>query len=255
VSQTRRAESQEHAGPLGFVAPPDIHIECEAFQGSLAMLFHCVRERKVDLLGVPLAPICEAYFTYLLANADQDIESAATAMTALAYLLERKAWALIPRPEEAEPDADDLLDEVEPYAHEFHPAIEALRGLQDQRANFFFRPADAGERTYELPFEIGEATTVDLARVLERLLERAVPDPIEPVGRPRRSLSEQMTIVMRALTADYRPLDQVVVGEFTRSEIVWWFLALLELIRLGQARLKIEDGEIMFAKGDGSEAR
>ena len=254
MSQTRRADSQEQAGPLGFVAPPDIHIECEAFQGSLAMLFHCVRERRVDLLGVPLAPICEAYFSYLLENADQDIESAATAMTALAYLLERKAWALIPRPEEAEPDADDLLNEVEPYAHEFHPAIEALRGLQDQRANFFFRPADASERTYELPFEIGEATTVDLARVLERLLEKAVPDPIEPVSRPRRSLSEQMTIVMKALNKSYRPLDQVVTGEFTRSEIVWWFLALLELIRLGQARIKVDGDEILFAKGDGSEA-
>lgn len=256
MSQARRVESQEQGGgPLGFVAPPDIHIECEAFQGSLAMLFHCVRERKVDLLGVPLAPICEAYFAYLLENADQDIESAATAMTALAYLLERKAWALIPRPEEAEPEAEDLLNEVEPYAHEFHPAIEALRGLHDQRANFFFRPADAAEKTYELPFEIGEATTVDLARVLERLLEKAVPDPVEPISRPRRSLSEQMTVVMKALTPEFRPLDQVVIGEFTRSEIVWWFLALLELIRLGQARIKIEESDILFAKGDGSEPR
>lgn len=255
MSQSRRAETADSAGPLGFVSPPEIQIECEAFQGSLAMLFHCVRERKVDLLGVPLAPICEAYFSYLLEHAAEDIESAATAMTALAYLLERKAWALIPRPEEPEPEAGDLLDAIEPYAHEFQPVIEVLRDLQDHRSNFFFRPADAAERTYELPFEIGEATTVDLARVLEQLLERAVPDPIEPLNRPRRSLSEQMTLVMKSLTEEFRPLDQVVVGEFTRSEIVWWFLALLELIRLGQARLQVKEEGIFFARGDGSETR
>lgn len=239
---------------MGFVAPPEIHIDCDAFSGSLAMLFHCVRERKVDLLGVPLAPICEAYFSYLLQNADQDIESAATAMTALAYLLERKAWALIPRPEEDEPDAGDILDEVEPYIHEFQPAIEALRNLHDERALVFFRPHDA-DHAYELPFEIGDATPIDLARVLEKLLTKAVPDPVEHLNKPRRSLSDQMTIVMRALTREFRPLDQVVVGDYTRSEIVWWFLALLELIRLGQARIKMTEDDILFAQGDGSEAR
>jgi hypothetical protein len=41
------------------------------------------------------------------------------------------------------------------------------------------------------------------------------------------------------------------VGDFTRSEVVWWFLALLELIRLGQARVDLKDGDVRFKSHQG----
>lgn len=238
----------ESAGPLGFVAPPEILIECEAFSGSLGMLFHCVREHKVDLLGIPLAPICEAYFRHILQSDLQDLEASATAMTALAYLLERKAWLLLPRPEEAEePTADDLMDDRNPTVHEYGQAIEALKHLQEERGHLFFRSLP-GEQ-YELPFELGEATAQDLARALQKLLAKAKPDPVQPLGAPRRLLSDVMLVVMEALPAEPKPLDQIFDGEFTRSEVVWWFLALLELIRLGQARVRMTNGEPCFSRG------
>jgi segregation and condensation protein A len=237
------------ATALGFVAPPDIHIECDAFKGSLAMLFQMVKDRKIDLLGVPLAPICKAYFQHVLeTSAQHDLESAATAMTALAYLLERKAWQLLPKPDE-EPDEEDLLDDLDPYIQEFRPAIDELSKLKDERNQIFFRSGDSGG-DYELPFEIGEAQASDLASVLERLLERAKPDTVDPPTGPRRSLSEQMIIVMNALDDEPRPIEEVVTEEFTRSEVVWWFLALLELIRLGQARVLKRKAGILFARGE-----
>ena len=75
---------------MGFYAPPEIHVECDAFRGSLATLFECVREQKIELLGVPLAPICEAYFAYLLENAEHDLESAAVALARRAVLPARE---------------------------------------------------------------------------------------------------------------------------------------------------------------------
>ncbi len=235
-------------GPLGVLAPPDIAIECETFQGSLATLFQCVRTRKIDLLGVPIAPICEAYLAYLVGNADADLERAAVALTALSYLVERKAWMLLPAPEEEEPDAEELYEAIEPYAHEFLPAIEALLTRHEEMSQSFFRSSDSGA-DFELPFDMGEVTVADLARALERLVARAKPDTVKPLGRPRRSLSDQMVEVMKVLTAEFRPLDDIVVGEFTRTEVVWWFLALLELIRLGQARVRMDNGDVCFAKG------
>ena len=61
-----------------------------------------------------------------------------------------------------------------------------------------------------------------------------------------------MVIVLKALPGEFQTLDEIVTGEFTRSEVVWWFLALLELIRLGQALVKIEEGEVRFARGNAS---
>ncbi len=99
-----------------------------------------------------------------------------------------------------------------------------------------------------MPFDSSEVTVGELARVFERLLERAVPDDIEPTTRPQRSLSEMMTVVLRALPKKYASLDEIVVGEFTRIEIIWWFLALLELIRVGQARVTVNGGNVRFRR-------
>ena len=58
---------------LGVIAPPPIHVTTPTFDGSLAMLFRCVHDHKVQLLDVPLFPICEAYFIYLLNLGVQDL--------------------------------------------------------------------------------------------------------------------------------------------------------------------------------------
>jgi len=239
---------EEGIGPLGVISPPEIAIECEAFSGSLGTLFQLVRDRKIDLLGVPLAPICEAYLFYLVEKADNDLESAAVALVALSYLLERKAWMLIPAPEDEEPDGDDILDSVEPYIQEFQPLIHALRDKEEERESLFFRQNEGKAFPYELPFDTTDVTPTHLASVLEDLLRRAKPDPPDSFDRPRRSLSEQMVVVMRSLPAEFSTLDKIVTGEFTRSEVVWWFLALLELIRLGQARVKLEHEAVLFAR-------
>lgn len=247
------AKHLDAPGPLGVFNPPEIHVESPAFTGSLGLLFACVRERKIDLLDVPLAPVCEAYFRYLLANCENDLESAAVALAALSYLIERKAWLLLPRTEEdVEPEGEDLLDMVEPYVQEFAPAIHDLLERQADRDLLFFRTPDPKATGYELPFDTHEVTPFDLAKAFEKLLAKAKPDPVQPISKPRRNLSDQMVVVLKVLPNDFKPLDEIVVGEFTRSEVVWWFLALLELIRLGQALVKIEDGEVLFARGNAS---
>lgn len=237
----------DQVNALGVTQPPEILVECEAFTGSLATLFLTVREGKIDLLGVPLAPICEAYLQYLVDTAGQDIDRASAALAVLAYLLERKAWALLPNDQE-EPETDENLEDSEPWVHEFGPAILALRALAEERGQVFFRPPEREDSTYELPLELGEVSLFDLSRALQRLLEKAVPEPPEMSRKPARSLSEMMGVVLKVLPSEFSTLESLIVGEFTRSEVVWWFLALLELIRLGQARVRLKSGEIEFAR-------
>ena len=237
------AKPQE-IGTFGLAQPPEIHLEFPGFTGSLALLFQCVKDRQLDLLGVPLAPVCEAYLRYVLESADHDLESAAVALAGLAYLIERKAWLLLPV--DQEPEGDELLEVLQPYIDQFRPAIDDLRNRAEERESLFFRSPD-GADAYELPIEYASVTVADLSRALERLLARAKPDEEFDAGtKPQRSLSEMMIVVMRALPDDFKPLDEIVTAEFTRSEVVWWFLALLELIRLGQARVVLKDGDVLF---------
>ncbi|MEA2552225.1 MAG: segregation and condensation protein, partial [Fimbriimonadaceae bacterium] len=223
---------------LGLVAPPPIHIQAPTFEGSLATLLRCVRDHKVQLLDVPLLPVCEAYFEYLVASNLADLDEAAAALLALAYLLERKAWALLPS-DEPEPEPEEPLELPEPTVHEYAPAIEALKTWHEERARRFFRSADASPEPYELPFTLANVKVEDLAMALERVLRRAVPTTVEQLGKPRRSLSEQMRLVLSALNKEFKPLEEAIPSPYTREDAVYWFLALLELIRLAQVAIRV----------------
>lgn len=249
-----RRDSKDNAlatlSSVGVIAPPPIQVESPVFSGSLAALFVCVRDRKVDLLDVPLYPICSAYYLYLAESDQISLDEAAAALTALAYLLERKAWALIPVVE-PEPEFEESMEMLEPYVHEFATVIEQLGTLHSEREQHYFRPHEAGPDPYELPFTLDEINPADLARALNRLLSRAVPEKPEVLNKPRRSLSEQMKIVLSSLREEWASLETLVVDPFTRQEAVWWFLALLELIRLGQASVMVTEEDVLFARGGG----
>lgn len=232
---------------LGVIAPPPIHVTTPTFDGSLAMLFQCVRDHKVHLLDVPLYPICEAYFLYLV-NLDQtNLDEAAAALAALAYLLERKAWMLLPVLD-PEPELDEPMELPTPTAHEYQVAIESLRVWHEERSQLFFRSFESGPDPYELPVNLSNVSPNDLALAFEKLLRKAKPEPVKPLGKPRKSLSEQMRIVLHILSGDWRTLEEMIEEPFTKSEAVYWFLALLELIRLGQAAAKLEEDEVRFAR-------
>ncbi len=83
---------------------------------------------------------------------------------------------------------------------------------------------------------------------LERVLKRAVPTTMEQLSKPRRSLSEQMRIVLTALGKEFKPLEDAIPSPYTREDAVYWFLALLELIRLAQVNIRVTETEVAFAR-------
>ena len=143
---------------------------------------------------------------------------------------------------------EDPMELLSPSTYEYHLAIDSLRVWHEERAQCFFRSSEAGPNPYELPFELGDISPEDLSRAFARLLQRAQPEEIRSLSNPRRALSEQMVVVMQTISAAWRSLEQMVPEPFTRLEAVYWFLALLELIRLGQVAVRIKNADVQFAK-------
>ncbi|HMS54065.1 MAG TPA: hypothetical protein PKA27_01570 [Fimbriimonadaceae bacterium] len=240
---TKQVESDWKVSGLGLIAPPPITIESPHFSGSLATLFEVVQAHKVDLRDVPLLPICEAYFRYLAEQPEVTVDEAAAALCALCFLLERKAWLLLPSPE---PEPEELLAfEFDPTAlGELEVAIAALEIWHEERSNLHFRSVQV-EQEVELDF--GGVSISDLARAFEELLAKAEPEPMESLAADRRSIHDQIRTVREALTRAWATLPSLVQGQFTRTEAVWWFLALLEMIRQRIAKVRLVEGEPQFA--------
>ena len=247
VVRRELAEPLSAVSALGVIAPPPLQIETPAFEGSLAALFKCVRDAKIDLRLIPLFPVCEAYFEYLMAANLENLDEAAVALLALSYLLERKAWALLPSLE-PEPEIEEELEALPPTAHEYAGAIDVLKLYHEERSRLFFRSPEASPGMYELPYSLESVAPQDLARAFARLLARAEPKAdAEVSNRPRRSLADQMRVVLGLLTPQWLTLEGLIQGSFTREDAVYWFLSLLELIRLGQARVRLEGEDVQFA--------
>jgi segregation and condensation protein A len=232
---------------LGVVAPPPIQVQTPTFEGSLGMLFQCVRDHKVDLMDVPLAPICEAYFMYLMGSTTVELDEAAAALTALAFLLERKAWALLPVVQ-PEPELEEPLSLPAPTVQQYDLAIQALELFSRERAKSFFRSFESGPDPYEVPFTLKNVSAADLAAALERVMRRAKPDTFESLSAPRLSIAQQMAVVLKGLAKEFSSLNMIIPDEVTRGEAVYWFLALLELVRLGQVNVRTTQDDVEFAR-------
>lgn len=232
---------------LGWHSLPVLHIESPAFSGTLGVLILAVRENKVELKGVPLVALSRAYMDYLMAIGDTDVESAALALSALAYLVERKAAHILPRVEDEEEEDDEVISSfVLPTVEKFQPALAALIQRREERGQWFFRHGDpGGYENVVAPTGVGPDA---LARAFAALMAKAEPDPPPILGRPRRSMAEQIQIVWKALPLIPQSLVEIVPPPFTRSEAVWWFLALLELIRLGQASVVMDGEDVRFGQ-------
>lgn len=249
-TSVRKRDQKEAAKPvsaLGLVAPAPVLIQTPSFEGPLETLFLAVRDHKIDLAEIPLAPICEAYWIYVVESPNSSLDECATALVALSYLLERKAWMLLPtaapEPEQVEED----LALMPPTVHLYEQAIEVLRESADLRDQLFFRSSAAFPDGYELPYTLENVAPNDLAMALTRILSRMPVEKTLPVIRPKRLLSDVIELVLLAVSYSWRPLEELLPEDATRSDVVYWFLALLELIRLGKVFVRFADDQVEFA--------
>jgi chromatin segregation and condensation protein Rec8/ScpA/Scc1 (kleisin family) len=232
---------------LGLVAPPPIHIDSPRFEGSLATLFAYAKTQRVDLRDIPLMPICEAYFAYMLAD-EPNVDEAAAALAALSYLLERKAYLLLPVQELHEDDEEETLGLPSSTAFEYRAAIASLVLWHEERSALFFRVSGQDVSTYELPFEFEDLRSTTLAQALLRLLERSKPVETPSVSRTGRSLAEEMRRLLAWISYEWKPLVQLAPSGCSREDAVYMFLSLLELIRLGQVAARVVNGEAEFSR-------
>lgn len=234
---------------LGIVAPPPILVSCDAFEGSLGMLFACVKERRIDLLDIPIAPICEAYYFYLLESSETQLDEAGAAIVALSYLLERKAWRLLPtsepEPEEVE-DSIDLLTLL-PGNDKFLEAIQCLSLWKQERDQMFFR-SHCLEALQPSNVPLENVCLGDLARAFDSALNRSIEVPEMPTMAVRMSLGQVMKELFLQLSFRWQTFDELVPTNCTRLDCVYWFLAILELIRMGQATLRQVESRIEFSR-------
>ena len=239
------------------VAAPGLTVRVESFVGPLDLLLHLCRTSEIDLARLPIRAVTDQYLAHLEEIRFQDLEMAGSFMVMAATLIYLKSKLLLPPDgsEDEELDAEgellrqELADRLREYAR-----VKAVGGWlsarEAEQALLFGRPSGELPPPEDIPLE--DLSVHLLHRALNRLIEeqrRAAPREVQP--HPI-SVLERMGELLDLLRSTWSLLFSTAAGlERIRAEWIVTLLALLELVRLGQARARQAElfGDIVIERG------
>jgi segregation and condensation protein A len=219
-------------------------LRLDVFDGPLDLLLALIERRELDITAISLADVAEEYLTYVrsLPALDADLLSEFIAIGAKLLLI--KSTALLPAREQrlvedASEDPYDLAERLREY-QAIKRAANSLREREESGLRSYLRLAPLAPPARVLHNGTGEPE--DLLRALERIAMAALRDaPVETVQRELFTIGEKLTLLRRRCLGGARVGFAALLRGGTRGEIVATFLAVLELLRLGE--VEIEQGE------------
>ena len=223
-------------------------IRLEVFEGPFDLLLQLIARRKLEVTEIDLADITADFLAHLTALESVDLETATKFLVVAATLIELKAARLLPSDEQDA--AEDLLAEARDLLYARLLEYRAFREIADDLRLLFAASEHFVGR--EVPLEsrfrrLVPDTTLAIDPVgLARLAAAATrPPPVEHVDlahvrRATMSIREATRDLLDRLGGGRARFDELASGR-ARHERVVFFLAALELYKLGHLELEQPD--------------
>lgn len=226
----------------------EYQVKTEIFSGPIELLLYLARKNEVDIFDVPLAKITDDYLAYIQQVKNLNVEITSDFLLMAVVLIRLKVWRLLPSTKEGEElperpvSLEDIINEFKKYAG----VAGFLSELELKRSQFFPRRGQIAE---ELPDAAGDIYV--LISAFQKVIEKNIPKASLEITVPEVKLEDKLT-ELRTIFAEKTKINFELIAEQARTitEIIIMFIALLELIRLGEIRVRqnIEFGEIILEK-------
>jgi segregation and condensation protein A len=242
----------------------EFKVDTDVFSGPMDLLLYLVKKHEVDVTEVPIAKIASEFVAHLEVLDALAIDQVGDFVDLASVLLDIKARALVPRPEEevdeaVEPAREDLVQRLLEYRR-YRDAAAVLEDRSRQWDLRFTRiaPDVAAGRERQAEVTIADAHAWDLVGAFARVLAK------REKRRPRQIVHDDtpLEVHMARVESLVRERGRLAFGELfdddmSRSRIVGLFLAVLELVRRGRLTTRQDRlfGDIWLgpARGAGAE--
>ena len=222
---------------------PPFTVRLDQYEGPLDALLDLVKRQGLDILDLPIALITEQYLESLRLAKALDVEVGAEFADMAATLILIKAKALLPSPPAArdEPAADpgDLLVEMLLERETFKQAAQMLEDRRIVEENTWTTAEEALGATGEDPPEL-RVSLFDLVQAFGSVLERLSEQPTVEIPEERVTVASRIHLIKAVLSDRQGPvrLKDLLRQQPTADAVIATFLALLELVKAGAARLR-----------------
>lgn len=218
-----------------------MHFKLPAFEGPLDLLLHLIKENKIDIYDIPIALITQQYIGYLELMKELSLEFAGEFLVMAATLIHIKSKMLLPPDEEQQEEpSDDPRAELVRRLLEYQTFKESASGLREKEniwRNIFHRALPSDEKIDEYELLLSDVSMFDLLTAFKNILSKAPPETIE-ITKETLTVADRINFVMERLEAeDGIKFEELFDGSCTRITLIITFIAMLEIIRLGLAKV------------------
>lgn len=218
------------------------------FDGPLDLLLTLIGKAQIDIRDIFVSEITDQYLDIVRNAPDLDMDEASDFILMAATLLEIKSRALLPRPPKADDETDpetELIRRLEEYKR-FRETAENMKEFEEAAKHVFTKLPEE----YPLPPQETELTGLTLQGLQEAFLRiwqrkpQLDDDPETNHYAPRNIHRDSHTVQECMLNLLYRirnkrkmRFEEAFSEAPTREEVVTYFLAVLELLKLGQMHI------------------
>lgn len=220
----------------------------KSFDGPLDLLLHLISRSKIDIQDIFVSEITEQYMQYIAGMERHNMEVSSEFLTMAATLLHIKSRSLLPRANDEDEDETDpeaeLIMRLEEYKL-IKQAANHLAGLEEGAPRVYYKLPE--EYTFQKgPLNLEGIGVNDLFIALTELMaarqEAATRKPrVNVVRGDIHSVRDKVHMLKSMLAQNDRlGFKELFNNDSSKDEIIATFLALLELIASGQARVEQE---------------
>ena len=213
---------------------PNYQVQLPVFKGPLDLLLHLIEREELDVTTVALAQVTDQYLAYLAELEQRQVKDLSEFLVVAAKLLLIKSLALLPRPPDLSPEAedvgDDLVHQLQIYKR-YKEIATLLHEREEQGLHGYVRIAPLPHLDPQL--DMGDTSIQDLLTIVQEALDAIPAPPVGKVVAPVTvTIAGQMTHIERQLAQQSQIRFREILSEATtRVEIIVTLLALLEMIK------------------------
>lgn len=219
----------------------NLQIQLDTFEGPLSLLLYLIKKSELDIYDIPIHEITQQYLEYIQIMKELNLEVAGEFVAMAATLIYIKSRMLVPQYDEnGEEIAEDPRKELVQKLLEYQKFQEAGKILYKRPLvgrDIWLRGAKEHLPKGEEEIILDDKGLFALISAFRQLSKEAQRTPHEVRGKGMSIAARLMQIKDRFKEGERLEFRALVGETFTRVELIVTFLSVLELVRLGFARV------------------
>lgn len=204
----------------------------QEFEGPLDLIIYLVKKKKLSIRDIPLSQLADEFYEYLQQMKNLNLNITSEFIVTASYLMELKSKSLLPRSSEDESfkiSKEKFYSQVEKYA--------ALKDLVEKVRN------SENLNIEKIPVSVKTVFPKINEKKLKDIIKNAIKE-VELKQKVYKIKKEEITIetiMSKVLNSNLnKNLYEILKNLNSKYEIIMYFLAILELIKLKKITLDEE---------------